>query len=89
MAKANVEAPKSPVIRMVKGAVPKFRKDSARDLYYRTYEAHAGKTLAEAEKAIAAKVPSMPKKGKLAGKPEPVSGWTRWFVRNGYITLEG
>lgn len=79
---------KSPTITLVKGAVPKFRKDSARDLYYQVYAAHAGKTLAEAEEAIAKAVPSMPKKGKLAGKPEPVSGWTRWFVRNGYIALQ-
>ena len=81
-----VEA-KSPTIGLVSGAVPKFRKGSARDLYYQVYVSHAGKTLAEAEKAITAQVPSTPKKGKLAGQPEPVAGWTRWFVRNGYITL--
>ena len=79
----------SPVIRLVEGAVPKFRKGSARELYYQVFAAHAGRTLAEAEKAIAENVPSMPKKGKLAGMAEPVAGWTRWFIRNGYIALQG
>jgi len=85
--KPAAQVPTSPTIALVEGAVPKFRQGSARDLYYRVFAAHAGKTLAEAEAAIAAQVPSTPKKGKLAGQPEPVAGWTRWFVRNGYISL--
>lgn len=85
--KGETEAPKSPTVSLVEGAVPKFRKGSARDLYYQVYASNQGKTLAEVEELIAKNVPCTPKKGKLAGQQEPVAGWTRWFVRNGYIAL--
>lgn len=80
---------KSPKVTLVKGAQPNFRKGSARELYYNVFAEHAGKTLAEVEAACTKSVPSTPKKGKLAGQAEPFSGWARWFVRNGYIQLEG
>lgn len=77
----------SPIVKLVEGSVPKFRKDSARDLYYQVYASNAGKTLAEIEEILTSNVPCTPKKGKLAGQQEPPAGWTRWFVRNGYIEL--
>lgn len=85
--KVEQTAPSSPTVTLVEGAVPRFRAGSARDVYYQVYAKHAGKPLSEIEQIITDNPPSVPKKGKLAGQPEPVSGWTRWFVRNGYIAL--
>ena len=74
-------------IKISKTAKVNFRKGSARELYYLRLKAHDGKTLESFEKSVAANPPSMPAKGKLAGKPEPVAGWTKWFVRHGYATI--
>ena len=65
-----------------------FRKDSARALYYERLKKFNGKTLESFVKDVEKSPPSTPKKGKLAGKPEPVAGWIKWFVRNGYATVE-
>ena len=38
-------------------------------------------------KDVAANVPSVPGRGKLKGKQEPVQGWLGFFVREGYATI--
>ncbi len=63
------------------------RANSARQLYHARMAEFVGKPLAEFVASVAAKPPSTPAKGKLAGKQEPVSGWVSWLTRNGYYTL--
>ena len=74
-------------INVVKGVTPNFRQGSARALYWQVMAAHNGKPLNAFVKAVAANPPSVPGRGKLKGKPEPVQGWVSYFIRNGYITV--
>jgi hypothetical protein len=74
-------------IKLVKGVTPNFRPGSARALYWQAITAYNGKPVNAFAKHVAASPPSVPKRGKLAGKAEPVQGWVSYFVRNGYITL--
>ena len=74
-------------IKLVKGVKANFRPGSARAQYYAAITAYNGKPLSAFTAAVAANPPSMPTRGKLAGKPEPISGWVSYFVRTGYITL--
>jgi hypothetical protein len=64
-----------------------FRANSARANYYAAICSYNGKSVNAFAKHVAANPPSVPQRGKLKGKPEPVTGWVRWFERNGYITL--
>jgi hypothetical protein len=66
-----------------------FRPNSARALYYAAICSHNGKSVNAFAKHCAANPPSVPQRGKLKGKQEPVTGWVSYFVRNGYITLVG
>ncbi len=64
-----------------------FRPNSARALYYERLQQFNGKTLEAFAKSVEKEVPSVPGRGKLKGKPEPLSGWISWFTRNGFISL--
>lgn len=75
-------------IKVNKDVKANFRTGTARDLYYQAICSHNGKTVETFAKAVAENPPSLPTKGKLAGKPEPVSGWVKFFVREGYISLD-
>lgn len=55
----------------------------ARQAWYQLLVAHAGKPASAFLTAATANPPSLPQKGKGAGKPEPAAGWLRYFVRNG------
>lgn len=74
-------------IKINKDAKVNFRKGSAREAYYERMVKFNGKTVEAFAKSCAKDVPSVPGRGKLKGKPEPVSGWVSWFVRNGFVTL--
>ena len=88
MAKQNTAKTTAPVRVIGAGtAKPNFRAGSARALYYTAMQAHVGKPLAGFVQAVAANPPSMPTKGKLAGKAEPIKGWLSYFTRNGYFTI--
>lgn len=63
-------------------------KPNARALWYGSMLAYVGKPIAAWQQAVTAKPPTMPQRGKLAGKPEPVSGWQHWLLGNGYFTLK-
>lgn len=63
------------------------RANSARALYHAAMLQFVGKPLAEFVAHCAANPPSMPAKGKLAGKPEPITGWVSWLTRQGYFTV--
>lgn len=75
----------SPVITVI--AQPKKQFGGARGAYWAVFKAHNGKTLAQLAAHVAANPPSVPSRGKLAGKPEPLSGWVGFFKRQGLITL--
>lgn len=69
----------APVL-VVKGSMA-YR--GARQAWYQLLVAHAGKPASAFIAAATANPPSLPQKGKGAGKPEPASGWLRYFVRTG------
>lgn len=85
--KTEKAAPAPQILRLVDGAVPKFRKGSARELYYLAMAKHAGKPVSEIQALLEKAPPSQPKKGKLAGQTEPFAGWLGWFVRGGYFSV--
>lgn len=64
-----------------------YRMGSARDLYFQRIQKFNGKPLDAFKEDVAANVPSMPTKGKLAGKPEPVNGWISYFVNEGLVEI--
>ena len=74
-------------IKLNKDVKANFRKGSAREAYYQRLCSFNGRTVEAFAKSCAEDVPSTPSKGKLKGKPEPVTGWVSWFVRNGYVEL--
>ena len=73
---------KQAVIQLVPGAKVNLR--GARALWYAKLFEFAGKPASEYLTACAANAPSVPK----SGKAEPPKGWLRWFVANGYVTIE-
>lgn len=74
-------------INVVKQPAKPFRTNSARDLYFQRVCKYDGKTLDAFVKSVEKDVPSVPGKGKLAGKPEPVNGWLNYFRKQGLITI--
>lgn len=64
----------------VKGNVP---LRGARQAWYQLLLSYSGKPAKAFLEAATASPPSLPQKGKGAGKPEPAAGWLRWFVRQG------
>ena len=70
-------------IKIVKETKVNFRAGSARALYYEALAAHNGKSVESFVKAVTANPPSVPGRGKLAGKQEPVTGWLSFFFRGG------
>ena len=86
MPTAKTAAPKT-TIKVLKQPEKPFRKDSARDLYWERVQKFNGKQLSELEANVAKTPPSMPKRGKLQGKQEPLSGWMSWFKQQGLISV--
>jgi hypothetical protein len=68
------------VVLAVKGNVP---LRGARQAWYGLLLQYNGKPAAAFLAAATATPPSLPQKGKGAGKAEPASGWLRYFVRQG------
>ena len=64
-----------------------FRATSARGVYWERVQAYAGKTVADLQASVDQEPPSQPKKGKLAGTTEPLSGWLSWFTQRGLIKV--
>lgn len=84
MAKGNkVTATGTGPLLAVKGNVP---LRGARQAWYTVLLQYNGKPASAFIAHVTANPPSLPAKGKLAGKPEPASGWLRWFVRQGIAT---
>lgn len=81
--KATVSA--SPVLK-IKGNVP---LRGARQAWYMLLLQYDGKPASAFLEAAKKEPPSLPQKGKGAGKPEPASGWLRYFVRQGIASYAG
>lgn len=77
---ANVQVPH---IQLIAGAVPKFRTGTARDLLFQAVAAYDGKPLADYVAFVTANPPSVPQRGKTAGKLESPEGWVKYFARQG------
>ena len=67
---------------------PNFRAGSARAEYYAAITKFNGKSLDSFAKSVAAAPPSVPGRGKLKGKPEPIQGWISYFVREGLVEIK-
>lgn len=85
---ATAKKEQTTTIKVVADPEKPFRSESARDLYWQRIKKFNGKPLASLEKSVAESPPSMPKKGKLAGKQEPLSGWLSYFKNQGLISIE-
>lgn len=68
------------IIRNRKGATANYRSGSARALYAERMDSFVGQPLSAFIASVEADVPSVPGKGKLKGKPEPVSGWVAFLT---------
>lgn len=86
MAKANAKQ-KTPTIQLGDATGGRFRAGSARALYYKRMLDYIGLPLADFVASVTENPPSMPTKGKLAGKAEPVQGWVNFLVRNRYFIV--
>ena len=75
----------APVLLRVKGNVP---LRGARQAWYQVLVSYNGKPVEEFLKATTTTPPSLPQKGKGAGKPELATGWLRYFVRQGIASYE-
>lgn len=75
------------VIKVIAQPEKPYRANSARDLYFQRIQKFNGKPLDAFKEDVAANVPSLPTKGKLKGKPEPVTGWISYFVNQGLIEI--
>lgn len=74
------------------GKTLKVRKDlkfrGARAAWYERLTKFDGKPLGAYVKDVTDNRPSQyGARSKHAGQPEPVSGWVRFFIRNGYASL--
>ena len=70
---------KTPVIAVN----PKFKGNyrGARAAWHQAMAQFVGKPVAAFTAHVTANPPSMPTKGKLAGKPEPVAGWVSFLTQ--------
>ncbi len=75
------------VIKVNKSVKANFRAGSARASHWAAIQGDNGKSVNAFAKAVTANPPSVPNRGKLKGKQEPVQGWVSYFVRSGYITI--
>lgn len=71
-------ATKNPVIQ----ANPKFKANyrGARAAWADAMAGFVGRPVADFVAHVTENAPSMPTKGKLAGKPEPVQGWVTFLT---------
>lgn len=68
------------IIRNRKGASASYRANSARDLYATRMGEFVGQPLSAFVASVEADIPSVPGKGKLKGKAEPVTGWVAFLT---------
>jgi hypothetical protein len=71
------------------GKPSNYKAGSARDVWFQLVAQYDGKPLAEFVAAGTASPPSLPTKGKSAGKLESVPGWVTFFAKpeQGLVTL--
>ena len=76
-----------PVVTILRQPAKPFRQGSARALYWAAVQQYAGQPYPALQAGIAAAVPSTPKRGKLAGQQEPLTGWVAWFKAQGLLLV--
>lgn len=76
-----------PTIKIIAQPEKAYRAESARDLYWQRIQKFDGKPLDSFKADVEKDVPSVPTKGKLKGKPEPVNGWISYFRTQGLIEI--
>jgi len=64
-----------------------YAQESARDLWYRRLIEFDGRPLDDFVASVEANPPSTPVTGNLAGQLEPVSGWLRFFEKEGVLEM--
>jgi hypothetical protein len=93
MSNAKVVSPATPApapvftVALVPNAVAKFRTGTARALWFAAVAKHAGSPLPVYVKAVTTSPPSLPQRGKSAGKLESPEGWVAYFVKQGLVTV--
>jgi len=80
-------AASTPVIQVLRQPTKPYRQGSARALYWAAVQAHNGQPVTALAASIAANPPSQPKRGKLAGQTEPLTGWLAWFKAQGVLAI--
>jgi len=87
MAKKATAKTETKIINVIAQPEKPYRANSARDLYFQRLQKFNGKALDAFMEDVKADVPSTPTKGKLKGKPEPVTGWISYFVNQGLLEI--
>ena len=65
-----------------------YRENSARAEYWKRFSEFDGKLVADLKDSVENSPPSVPEKGTLKGKQEPLSGWINFFKKEGLIELK-
>ena len=76
------------IIKVLKTKSPPYYSNSARDLYWKWVQQFNNEPVVALEASVYAKPPSQPKKGRYAGKTEPLKGWLNFFEREGLIKID-
>ncbi len=84
---AAAPAAPQPVVTILRQPAKPFRQGSARALYWAAVQQYANQPYSALQAGIAAAVPSTPKRGKLAGQQEPLTGWVAWFKAQGLLVV--
>ena len=78
---------KTQIITVLGNPQKPYKIGTARSQYWVTVKQYNGKSVQALQQAIAKQAPSQPKRGKLAGKTEPLSGWLAFFSREGLLQI--
>jgi len=69
------------------GVAPTYKAGSARAVWFDLVAQFDGQPLAAFVAHATLNPPSLPTKGKAAGKLESVPGWARWFAKQGLVNI--
>ena len=75
---------KEPILKVKSGVALR----GARALWYTRLLVYAEHPVSEWMVSVTESPPSLPTRGKSAGKAEKPSGWLSWFVREGIVTIQ-
>ena len=78
---------KPATLKILKQPTKAYRANTARAEYWKRFNEYDGKPMSELESSITDNPPSLPKKGKLAGKTEPFGPWVSFFKQHKLIKV--